>query len=151
MYVRLRKDEDLEAITKLEEECFTDSWSPALMSGMFASEWDKVYVLEDEGRVIGYADVRNMYGDCDLMSICVAADSRGRGGASLLMERIMEQARLEDARQMMLEVRRSNEPAIALYKKFGFTVLGARRGYYSNPVEDAIIMIIEFKEKRYTK
>ena len=151
MWVRPKTDEDLEAITRLEEECFTDSWSPALMSQMFASEFDKIYVLEDEGRIIGYADVRNMYGDCDLMNICVTADARGRGGASLLMERIMAQARFEDASQILLEVRKSNAAAIALYKKFGFTELGVRRDYYTNPVEDAIIMIIEFKEKRYTR
>ena len=151
MRVRPRTDDDLEAITKLEEECFTDSWSPALMSQMFASEFDKIYVLEDEGRIIGYADVRNMYGDCDLMNICVTEAARGRGGASLLMERIMAQARFEDANQILLEVRKSNAAAIALYKKFGFTELGVRRDYYTNPVEDAIIMIIEFKEKRYTR
>ncbi len=145
MQVRLREDADAEAITALEEECFTDAWSPALMSQMFASEWDRIYVLEDEGRIIGYADVRNMYGDCDLMSICVTREARGRGGASLLMEYILEQAREDAARQILLEVRKSNAAAIGLYRKFGFEELGVRRGYYSNPVEDAVVMLLEFK------
>ena len=148
MRVRLVEEADADAITALEEECFTDAWSPALMSQMFASEWDRIYVLEDEGKVIGYADVRNMYGDCDLMSICVTREARGRGGASLLMEHILEQARADDARQMLLEVRRSNEAAIGLYRKFGFEELGVRRNYYSNPVEDAAVMLLEFKDKR---
>ena len=145
MRVRLSEDTDADAITALEEECFTDAWSPALMSQMFASEWDRIYVLEDEGKVIGYADVRNMYGDCDLMSICVTREARGRGGASLLMEHILEQARADDARQILLEVRRSNEAAIGLYRKFGFEELGVRRNYYSNPVEDAVVMLLEVK------
>lgn len=145
MRVRLVEEADADAITALEEECFTDAWSPALMSQMFASEWDRIYVLEDEGKVIGYADVRNMYGDCDLMSICVTREARGRGGASLLMEHILEQARADDARQILLEVRRSNEAAIGLYRKFGFEELGVRRNYYSNPVEDAVVMLLEVK------
>ncbi len=145
MRVRLVEEADADAITALEEECFTDAWSPALMSQMFASEWDRIYVLEDEGKVIGYADVRNMYGDCDLMSICVTREARGRGGASLLMEHILEQARADDARQILLEVRRSNEAAIGLYRKFGFEELGVRRNYYANPVEDAVVMLMEFK------
>ena len=145
MRVRLVEEADADAITALEEECFTDAWSPALMSQMFASEWDRIYVLEDEGKVIGYADVRNMYGDCDLMSICVTREARGRGGAGLLMEHILEQARADDARQMLLEVRRSNEAAIGLYRKFGFEELGVRRNYYSNPVEDAAVMLLEVK------
>ena len=145
MRVRLLEGADADAITALEEECFTDAWSPALMSQMFASEWDRIYVLEDEGKVIGYADVRNMYGDCDLMSICVTREARGRGGASLLMEHILEQARADDARQILLEVRRSNEAAIGLYRKFGFEELGVRRNYYANPVEDAVVMLLEVK------
>ena len=148
MRVRLSEDTDADAITALEEECFTDAWSPALMSQMFASEWDRIYVLEDEGKVIGYADVRNMYGDCDLMSICVTREARGRGGASLLMEHILKAAREDDARQMLLEVRSSNEAAIGLYRKFGFEELGVRRNYYANPVEDAVVMLLEFKNKR---
>ena len=145
MRVRLVEEADADAITALEEECFTDAWSPALMSQMFASEWDRIYVLEDEGKVIGYADVRNMYGDCDLMSICVTREARGRGGASLLMEHILEQARADDAHQMLLEVRRSNEAAIGLYRKFGFEELRVLRNYYANPVEDAVEMLIEFR------
>ena len=145
MRVRLVEEADADAITALEEECIPDPWSPALMSQMFASEWDRIYVLEDEDKVIGYADVRNMYGDCDLMIICVTREARGRGGASLLMEHILEQARADDARQMLLEVRRSNEAAIGLYRKFGFEELRVLRNYYANPVEDAVEMLIEFR------
>ncbi len=147
MLVRPKRDGDDDAITGLEQECFTDSWSPALMSQMFASQWDRIYVLEDEGKVIGYADIRNMYGDCDLMSICVTGTARKKGGASLLMRHMLEQARQENAEQIVLEVRKSNEAAIGLYRKFGFEELGTRRDYYSNPVEDAAVMLLKLKKQ----
>ena len=140
MWVRPKIDSDLEALTALEEMCFTDAWSANLMSEMFAGDLDEVFVLEDEGQVIGYGNIRDISGDCDLMSICVRPDRQGQGGGSLLMERILAYARGRKARQVFLEVRRSNAPAQALYRKFGFQELGVRKNYYTDPQEDALVM-----------
>lgn len=138
MIIRPMENADIEAVNTLEQRCFTDAWSEAMISNMFSNSYDKVYVLENEGEVIGYVNTRDIGGDVDLMCICIKPEEQGKGYASLLMEKIMN----EPYSTMMLEVRESNERAIALYEKFGFEKYARRKGYYSSPDEDAIIMRI---------
>lgn len=140
MWIRPAQNKDMEVIGELEKACLPpgDVWSEALISNMFSNSYDKIYVLEDEDEIRGYINTRDMGGDVDLMSICVSPTYRRRGYASLLMERILT----DPYKQIILEVRESNEPAISLYEKFGFEKYARRAEYYSNPTEDAIIMIL---------
>ena len=138
MIVREMENADIDAVNTLEQRCFTDSWSEAMISNMFSNSYDKVYVLENEGEVIGYVNTRDIGGDVDLMCICIKPEEQGKGYANLLMDRIMK----DPYSTMMLEVRESNERAIALYEKYGFEKYARRKGYYSSPDEDAIIMRI---------
>ena len=138
MIVREMENADIDAVNTLEQRCFTDSWSEAMISNMFSNSYDKVYVLENEGEVIGYVNTRDIGGDVDLMCICIKPEEQGKGYANLLMDRIMK----DPYSTMMLEVRESNEKAIALYEKYGFEKYARRKGYYSSPDEDAIIMRI---------
>ena len=138
MWVRPMENYDIDAVNELEHACFTDAWSEALISNMFSNSYDKVYVLENEGELIGFANTRDIGGDVDLMCICIKPEEQGKGYAKHLMDRIMA----DPYRTMMLEVRESNTRAIALYEKYGFEKYARRKGYYSNPDEDAIIMRI---------
>ena len=139
MWIRPAQDSDMAVIAELEKECLPagDVWSEVLISNMFTNSYDKIYVIEDQGTVRGYINIRDIGGDIDLMSICVAPDFQRRGYASLLMERALAQP----YNQVVLEVRESNYAAIRLYEKFGFEKYARRKEYYSSPVEDAIIMI----------
>ena len=139
MNIRPAQDKDMPAIGELEKACLPagDVWSEALLSNMFTGSYDKIFVLEDESTVIGYINTRDIGGDVDLMSICVAPEYQGRGCGAMLMERILA----EPYDRIILEVRESNVKAIGLYEKFGFEKYARRREYYSNPAEDAIIMI----------
>ena len=65
---------------------------------------------------------------------------RRMGVASSLLEAAMDESRYRGVRFVLLEVRASNEPAQALYKKLGFKLIGRRRDYYRGPVEDALVM-----------
>ena len=65
---------------------------------------------------------------------------RKKGNATKIMEKVFWQVREEKLESIMLEVRKSNESAINLYKNKGFESIAERKGYYKNPVEDAIIM-----------
>jgi len=139
MWIRLAQDCDIDAINALEKECFTDAWSEALISNMFSNSYDKIYVLEDEEKVVGYINTRDIGGDVDLMALCVSPEHRRKGYAGKLMERIL----CDPYNQIILEVRDSNEAAIRLYEKYGFEKFARRERYYSNPDEDAIIMILK--------
>lgn len=148
--IRPAKDSDMSAVAALEQECFTDAWSEALISNMFSNSYDKIYVLtaddseidsSDNGdtgeKVLGYINTRDIGGDVDLMALCVSPVHRNKGYAGMLIERILQ----EPYKQIILEVRESNAPAIHLYEKYGFEKYARRERYYTSPVEDAIIMI----------
>jgi [ribosomal protein S18]-alanine N-acetyltransferase len=62
------------------------------------------------------------------------------GVAAALLSRVMSEAARFGIRRTMLEVRQSNGPARQLYEKFGFVVAGTRHNYYTNPVEDALVL-----------
>ena len=89
--------------------------------------------------VSSQADLHSRYADAwHLMNIAVDPAARRRGIATALLTELLERAGREG--QYTLEVRLSNQPAIALYERFGFQSAGLRRGYYHDNKEDALIM-----------
>jgi len=72
--------------------------------------------------------------------VAVRPECRGRGLAARLLEHVMTDAVGRGAQRVTLEVRRSNLAALNLYEKLGFRVAGVRRNYYSEPVEDALVL-----------
>lgn len=137
MWVRPANDNDIDRIDQLEQDSFSDAWSEALISNMFSNSFDTIMVLEDEGKILGYINYRDIGGDVDLMSLCVAKEHRGKGYSKLLMDRLMA----HPCKQIILEVRDSNIIAQNLYESYGFAKYARRKDYYTSPVEDAIIMI----------
>jgi ribosomal-protein-alanine N-acetyltransferase len=134
---------DLPAVLAIERRSFQTPWSLA----MFVLELSKpsgicLCVGSDDG-LAGYL-VCSRYADVwHLMNIAVAPDHRRRGIATLLMERMFEEAG-QNAR-FTLEVRASNGAAIAMYERFGFRPSGHRRRYYHDNGEDALVMWLEPK------
>jgi [ribosomal protein S18]-alanine N-acetyltransferase len=76
-----------------------------------------------------------------LIHIAAHPNARRKGAGRALMEALVDHAQARRSRLVLLEVRRSNRPAIRLYRAFGFTAMGVRRGYYSDG-EDAIEMML---------
>ena len=93
------------------------------------------FFLEDEKELIGFLSVQHLVGEVEITNIAVRKSYQGQGlGAQLL-------ASLDDMDfPIFLEVRESNKSAQALYQKFGFELVGKRKRYYHEPVEDAMIM-----------
>ena len=131
---------DLGAIEAIERRAYRTPWSRS----MFASELAKstsiclgAFQGED---LIGYI-VNSRYVDAwHVMNVAVDPEYQRRGIATRLLERLFELTRDEHRRGYTLEVRVSNESAIRLYEKLGFTAHGIRRGYYTDNREDAVIM-----------
>ncbi len=96
---------------------------------------------EDEaGRLIGFAGMWVMYDEAHVTTIGVDPDYRGRGLGELLLVALFDEALRRGGAWLTLEVRVTNEPAQALYRKYGFTIHGTRKRYYSDNNEDAYIM-----------
>ncbi len=90
--------------------------------------------------IAGWTVVWFVVGEAHIASIGVAGSDRRRGVGELLVQGAIEAAAANDCDELTLEVRRSNEAAQALYRKYGFRVVGERKGYYIDDNEDALIM-----------
>lgn len=96
--------------------------------------------FESDGRIIGFAGMWHMFEEAHVTTIGVDPAHRGRGLGELLLVSLVDQALARKASWLTLEVRVSNESAQSLYRKYGFTIQGTRKRYYSDNNEDAYIM-----------
>ncbi len=96
------------------------------------------------GGIAGFAIVSLTLPEAELETIAVVAESQRRGVARQLLSELAEALRSAGVDVLALEVRASNEPALALYRSFGFSESGRRPRYYLDPVEDAVLMRLQF-------
>jgi ribosomal-protein-alanine N-acetyltransferase len=101
-----------------------------------------VWVAEMGGGVAGILVGRVAADEFEVLNLAVAKAWRRRGIATRLLKAALENARTAGARQAYLDVRASNEGGIALYERLGFQVFGRRQGYYRNPTEDAVQLVL---------
>ena len=93
--------------------------------------------------MLGYFIAMEAVDEMHLLKIAVAGEWQGRGYGRMLMDKAIEIARELDMQSMILEVRPTNEPAVALYKNTGFKTIGVRKGYYVDTKEDALVMRLD--------
>lgn len=94
----------------------------------------------DLDRIAGYGGMWMIDGEAHISTIATHPDLRGRNLGEALLAGMLSRAILDDAEYAVLEVRVSNVPAIALYEKYEFTIVGRRKGYYRDNNEDAYLM-----------
>lgn len=135
----------LPAVAALEKVCFpVGPWSEALFQAALDNPSMAVLLaLGEGGGLLGYAVLSVVLDEGSLDNIAVAPEHRRRGVAEALLSALTGFSR-EKLAVLMLEVRASNVPAIALYEKHGFAAVGRRKNYYDAPKEDAILMTLEF-------
>ncbi len=135
----------LPEIAALEKICFpADPWSEELFQAALDNPNTSILLAEGEGgTILGYAVVSVVLDEGNLDNIAVAPEARRWGVADALMDVLTNFGR-DNLSVLMLEVRASNAPAIALYEKHGFAAVGRRKNYYDAPKEDAILMTLEF-------
>lgn len=133
-------------IAALERECFSDPWSEASIASELHSEWSLWLVDEEDGQVVAYVGSQSAPPDADVMNVAVAPSHRRQGRGEALMLALMDALRALNRESLSLEVRQSNAPALALYRRLGFVQVGKRPKYYHNPVEDALILRKELVE-----
>lgn len=138
MKIRKMTAEDIPAAADADSAAFESAWDEDEFSDELKKDYSHYVVIENDGKIYGYAGIWCIYETAELIRIAVNPDMQKKGLASLLMDSITAIAKEKGCEHMLLEVRLSNEPAKALYKKSGFTQIDLRRGYYNG--EDAVIM-----------
>lgn len=134
-----------EQIAALEKQCFSDPWSINSINYELTNPLALWLVAVDGDRVAGYVGSQSVLGESDMMNLAVAPEYRRRGLGEQLVNALVKWLCESGNRCLTLEVRVSNESAIALYSKNGFVQVGRRPNYYRNPKEDALILRKEWE------
>lgn len=135
----------LAPIAALERACFSQPWSEEMLAEELRSDCASFLVAQSgSGSVMGYAGLHVVLDEGYIDNVAVAEGFRRQGVADALLAMFLKFGRANLA-FLTLEVRKSNRAAIDLYLKNGFAQVAARKDYYKNPTEDAIIMTLEFE------
>lgn len=135
-------DADIDAIVSLEVESFTNPWSrDTLVWELRNSDVTQVFVLRDDrDAVVAFCVCWVIFDELHINTLAVAPAARRGGRATFLLRQVMAEAALAGATKATLEVRASNQAALALYDRLGFRVAAQRPRYYTRPEEDALIL-----------
>ena len=123
--------DDVVSIKKIEDECFSVPWSENSLEECLNNPCSHFYLAKAENEALGYIGIQIFSDEGYVTNVATLPEYRKQGIAKALVKRALE----NDMEFLTLEVRKSNLPAISLYKKLGFTVLGEQVGAYRT-VED---------------
>jgi ribosomal-protein-alanine N-acetyltransferase len=135
--VRSATPADVPAVAAIERVVFADPWSATAFHAMLGPH---ALVAVTDGQIEGYIFARAMADEGELLNVAVRADSRRKGLGRYLVDTILEDFRTRGVQTVYLEVRASNAAGRAFYDTLGFHEIGRRRGYYSRPREDALVL-----------
>lgn len=131
--------EHISQVAEIEKELFSAPWDEASLKSELENPLSLWLVALQGDRVAGYVGSQTVLGESDMMNLAVRPEFRRQGlGRQLVNALIFELE--EDSHCLLLEVRQSNEGAIALYQGLGFRQVGRRPNYYKRPTEDALIL-----------
>lgn len=133
--------DDIPAVAALEKHCFPTPWSEEQYRLVVAAGGCRLFGARCNGDLVGYLAVAMQpgSGEIEIYNIAVADSMRRRGLARKLLATALAAAAQSGVEQAVLEVRRGNTPAIALYESLGFTQVGLRPRYYQDTGEDALV------------
>ena len=127
-------------VAALDRACFSMPWSESVIAAELNNPLSLWVVAVDGETVIGYVGSQAVCGEADMMNIAVLPDYRRQGIGKELVSSLIKMLNDREVHSLTLEVRTSNEPAIAMYNLLGFEQVGRRPNYYIAPREDALIL-----------
>lgn len=138
---------DLDRVVEIEKEGFRHPWSRALLERELGHAWSSTLLAVEDGAageaILGYIVFWLVHDEVHVLNVGTALAARRRGVGRALMEEAAAAGRRRGASLCTLEVRRSNTPALALYRALGYRQVGVRPNYYAEEGEDAIVMVLE--------
>lgn len=141
------KRRHVRSVVAIEEQVYPRPWTPGLFLSELAMARERDYVVAKvDGKVVGYGGALYVLPDAHITTVAVDPSVQRRSIGARMLAHLCRSAIERGATALTLEVRVSNEPARALYHRFGFVPAGARKGYYppppgtDGPAEDALVM-----------
>ncbi len=141
MLIRPMEPQDISQVADIESKSFSMPWSEEGFLDALGYDDNILLVATEAEKIVGYVCVYVSFDEGELTNIAVEPDCRGQGIGFELMDAVKTEAMNSSVSRIVLEVRVSNNPAITLYEKCGFTNIGIRKNFYEQPREDAYIMV----------
>jgi len=139
--IGLAKKEDLARLYRIELETITPPWTEEALLREITKDDTQFFIAENcQGELLGFAILRQVGYEGELLQIAVDKSSWRQGVGDLLMNKLLDYADEHLFESVFLEVRYRNNAAVSLYEKHGFKTLRVRKNYYESPVEDALVM-----------
>lgn len=138
--VREIEEKDVEQVCELEKNCFSDAWSAAGIQESLKQSHTVLLGAWLNGKLVGYVIAYFSIDDCEIARIAVDESCRRKGAALRLLEELKSICLKKRTDKIILDVRESNEAALGLYRRFGFTEDGIRKNFYVKPSENAVLM-----------
>lgn len=138
---------DLEDVLAIERDSFSNPWPKDHFRQIISDRKHAVpLVAKRDGEVIGYGIAWLKFETFHIGNLAVHRSFRRRKIGQRLLRALMETGLGRDCRLATLEVRETNQAAISLYRKFGFSPVALQTGYYDDTGENAIIMMTELRQ-----
>lgn len=139
--IKSMANEHLDEVALLEKSCFSVPWTKSLLKNEIDNNNSKFLVAVDENQqVMGYIGFNYVLDEGYITNLAVFPEYRGNGVAQELLKNVIDFAYQKKLKFVSLEVRITNVAAISLYEKFNFLKVGERKGFYTCPKENALIM-----------
>lgn len=134
------QSEHIPAVIRLEQQSELSSRGEERYLRLLQNPDAVVLIAFDGSQVAGCFSGWLVADEFEIDNVAVSTDSRRNGVATKLLNASLEIAGQKGAIKAFLEVRAKNKPACSLYEKLGFSVVGRRKNYYRNPIDDALIL-----------
>ncbi|MCH7834515.1 MAG: ribosomal protein S18-alanine N-acetyltransferase [Proteobacteria bacterium] len=140
--IRPMTHEDMGFVSDIERRSYEYPWSHGVFRDCLLAGYQCI-VLDRDERVAGYGILSIAAGEAHILNLCVDPSYRSHGYGERLLDEILFRARAASVREIFLEVRPSNQTALALYRKKGFHIVSNRPAYYQAQAgrEDAAVLV----------
>lgn len=140
--------EDVVRVVEIEKDGFRNPWSADLLTRELSHTWSSILLATERGAggaevILGFIVFWLVHDEVHVLNIATALEARRCGLGRALMHEAAEAGRRRGATLATLEVRRSNTPALDLYRSLGYRQVGVRPNYYAEEGEDAIVMVLQ--------
>lgn len=140
---------DVEEVVRIENDAYPFPWTRGNFLDSLANRYQAWVLREADERLAGYFLLMSAVDDVHLLNITVRPDLHGQGIGRYLLNKVCELAESAGIYRVLLEVRPSNQHALAVYRHAGFQMIGIRKKYYpaaGSSREDAIVMRLTLKQ-----
>ena len=133
----------IDEVVEIEKASFSSPWTKAMYIQETAQDYTNCFVIVVDEEIAAYISSWTVLDECTINKIACRSDLRRRGYSTMLLNHLIQKVCGNSIKDILIEVRESNDTARAFYKKSGFIIKGLRKGYYSDTKEDAILMLLD--------